>query len=597
MTEMVERGGVRVDWFEGRGDSRGGLGGGGREGMDEGMELDSRRGEEWERNGEEEDEDEEERRKKARREMLMMRGSEKQEKDADNAEDNMLELRLSLAVAISVPSPPKQEIEQQQHSVAPSPGSCLVHQHQHNLSLGHHNGNQYHQLQHQQQQLGVVLGGRTQSPLKPLMQRPVSPTENHRDSSRANLGATLKHLVSQQLQQQPVKLKSMPRIPGVAAGTPRQPIQQQYGLSPLPQLQRHNPPPLVRSSTSLQDGLDNGVVHFPGMGRVNSSAAQAVPSQSTAFSLGLVGKRQQSGHLANQAHEPFFQKGFPHQSQPRVSAQRNFSRTATAGLPLQSSKEILNHQGQHLGGSIGHSTVLPSSPSSRIFATNSYSPHISAHAVHLPGSGPQLQAFLQHQSSNSVSVASHRQTQSPSQEEASALGKNPSAFSVVRPAISGTVPSSVGESPSRERSADVHVIAHVCDRKVKLTSDVDPTSLYAICRRWLRNDVMRRDQSILWDCPPLPSPSPAAEPGSSQTQSSENRKDEAAKFTQKNLQQPVESMTEKDLLDHHVEHFKNVRKRFRDDRMQRIARFMPRLALLLPVNAENIRRDAVQFHP
>ncbi|KAH8966443.1 hypothetical protein BDL97_03G025600 [Sphagnum fallax] len=119
-------------------------------------------------------------------------------------------------------------------------------------------------------------------------------------------------------------------------------------------------------------------------------------------------------------------------------------------------------------------------------------------------------------------------------------------FPVMRTVVSGTPTPVHGDVGCREGVMANHIVVTVKDRKVKLLSETDDTSLYALCRRWVRNDVPRKDQ----------------------------------------VDKLPDSPTADELLQSHIHHFRNVRKRSREERTRRIARFKPRLALLLPSNNE-----------
>ncbi|CAM6028387.1 unnamed protein product [Sphagnum balticum] len=156
-------------------------------------------------------------------------------------------------------------------------------------------------------------------------------------------------------------------------------------------------------------------------------------------------------------------------------------------------------------------------------------------------------------------------------------------FPVMRTVVSGTPTPVHGDVGCREGVMANHIVVTVKDRKVKLLSETDDTSLYALCRRWVRNDVPRKDQSGLRDCViPLPKPLTVAEADKAEGQVLEN-----GKKSDEDLSSPeVYSPTADELLQSHIHRFRNVRKRSREERTRRIARFKPRLALLLPSNNE-----------
>ncbi|GBG87688.1 hypothetical protein CBR_g45842 [Chara braunii] len=55
------------------------------------------------------------------------------------------------------------------------------------------------------------------------------------------------------------------------------------------------------------------------------------------------------------------------------------------------------------------------------------------------------------------------------------------------------------------------VVVRITDRKVTLMSETDPTSLYALCRRWVRNDRPKsKDDLLPRNGPPIRLPNPLA---------------------------------------------------------------------------------------
>ncbi|XP_002977473.2 mucin-1 [Selaginella moellendorffii] len=157
----------------------------------------------------------------------------------------------------------------------------------------------------------------------------------------------------------------------------------------------------------------------------------------------------------------------------------------------------------------------------------------------------------------------------------SVLGKSPSWLP---PTGQGGGSSSMtpGESHGRDRPDALSVIIN--DRKVRLVSEADKSSLYSLCRRWVRNDVPRKDQMGCWDCVvPLPRPLSAAEV--ERVEPSEEDGDVPDEVMKSDF--PVEKLSTGELLEQHISHFKNVRKRSREEIKQRIARYRPRLALCL----------------
>jgi hypothetical protein len=160
-------------------------------------------------------------------------------------------------------------------------------------------------------------------------------------------------------------------------------------------------------------------------------------------------------------------------------------------------------------------------------------------------------------------------------------------FPVMRTVVSGTPTPVHGDVGCREGVMANHIVVTVKDRKVKLLSETDDTSLYALCRRWVRNDVPRKDQSGLRDCViPLPKPLTVAEADKAEGQVLDNGKKSDEDLPSPEVDKLPDSPTADELLQSHIHHFRNVRKRSREERTRRIARFKPRLALLLPSNNE-----------
>lgn len=113
----------------------------------------------------------------------------------------------------------------------------------------------------------------------------------------------------------------------------------------------------------------------------------------------------------------------------------------------------------------------------------------------------------------------------------------------------------------------------VRDRKVKVSGS---SSLYAACRSWLRNGLSEETQPHYLDgIKLLPKPSPPPVPDAHSPAEQEPNKEEEK-------QDSVEHLSPSDLLQRHVKRAKRVRAQLRDERLQRIARYKTRLALLLP---------------
>ncbi|GKU88696.1 hypothetical protein SLEP1_g2926 [Rubroshorea leprosula] len=178
------------------------------------------------------------------------------------------------------------------------------------------------------------------------------------------------------------------------------------------------------------------------------------------------------------------------------------------------------------------------------------------------------------------------------------LQQLPHVGGVVPGAIKGiSIPphSKVGPSPSsipenngnnknlRDRNRDESLIT-LRDRKVKITNG---TSLYALCRSWLRNGFPDESQPQYGDIAkslPQPLPMPVTD------ELPERREDEEQEEEEE--EESVEHLSAHDLLKRHIKRAKKVRARLREERLKRIARYKTRLALLLPPLVEQFRNDA-----
>lgn len=141
-----------------------------------------------------------------------------------------------------------------------------------------------------------------------------------------------------------------------------------------------------------------------------------------------------------------------------------------------------------------------------------------------------------------------------------------------------------GYKDLRDRSRD-DSIATVSDRKVRIC---DSSSLYALCRSWLRNGFPEENQPQYVDgVKSLPKPSPALVADCHSPVKKEGDK-------QDEEEESVEHLSPTDLLHRHVKRAKKVRCRLREERLQRIARYKTRLALLLPplIEQQPFRNDA-----
>ncbi|KAL6129819.1 hypothetical protein ACLB2K_073168 [Fragaria x ananassa] len=124
------------------------------------------------------------------------------------------------------------------------------------------------------------------------------------------------------------------------------------------------------------------------------------------------------------------------------------------------------------------------------------------------------------------------------------------------------------------------------DRKVRIT---DGASLYVLCRSWLRNGTSEESQPRYGDATrslPKPSPIPMASaipPNKDEGDKNEDNEDK--------VEESVEHVSPEDLLKRHIKRARKVRARLREERLQRIARYKSRLALLLPPLVEQFRND------
>uniref|UniRef100_A0A1J3GVN8 Uncharacterized protein n=3 Tax=Noccaea caerulescens TaxID=107243 RepID=A0A1J3GVN8_NOCCA len=113
-------------------------------------------------------------------------------------------------------------------------------------------------------------------------------------------------------------------------------------------------------------------------------------------------------------------------------------------------------------------------------------------------------------------------------------------------------------------------------RKVRITEDA---SLYSLGRSWLRNGAHEGIQSQRTETmKPLPKPLPV----DMMEASVPNDPAEEGKDEDKEDEEAVKQLSEKDLLKRHIERAKKVRALLREERLRKIARYKARLALLLP---------------
>ncbi|WOH09236.1 hypothetical protein DCAR_0728692 [Daucus carota subsp. sativus] len=145
-----------------------------------------------------------------------------------------------------------------------------------------------------------------------------------------------------------------------------------------------------------------------------------------------------------------------------------------------------------------------------------------------------------------------------------------------------SIPDRNGYKDPRDITRD-DSLATVRDRKVKIT---DGASLYAQCRSWLRNGLPEESQPQYMDgvkSLPRPLPIPVGDAQNSKKEDSETEEED---------KRDVEQLTSKELLQTHIKRAKRVRARLREERLQRIARYKARLALLLPpIVEQQIKND------
>ncbi|KAJ4970022.1 hypothetical protein NE237_003121 [Protea cynaroides] len=137
----------------------------------------------------------------------------------------------------------------------------------------------------------------------------------------------------------------------------------------------------------------------------------------------------------------------------------------------------------------------------------------------------------------------------------------------------------------RDRGRDDAVVT-IQDRKVRLS---DGASLYALCRSWVRNGLPQETQPLFGEgVKLLPRPLPVTvvdtAPKKDEADDEEDEKEEDAGS--------VEHFSPQELLQRHIKRAKRVRARLREQRLQRIARYKQRLALLLPPPVEQLRNDS-----
>ncbi|XP_071931615.1 uncharacterized protein [Coffea arabica] len=146
------------------------------------------------------------------------------------------------------------------------------------------------------------------------------------------------------------------------------------------------------------------------------------------------------------------------------------------------------------------------------------------------------------------------------------------------------VSDSNGHKEMRERGRDDSFVT-IRDRKVRVS---ESASLYAHCRSWLRNGFPEESQPINMDAArSLPRPLPLPAQGNVSPVKKDNPKEEE----EFQVEGSVDNLTSEELLQTHIKRAKRVRSRLREERLQRIARYKTRLALLLPLMVEQQMRN------
>ncbi|KAG0564511.1 hypothetical protein KC19_8G116300 [Ceratodon purpureus] len=339
-----------------------------------------------------------------------------------------------------------------------------------------------------------------------------------------------------------------------AGGTPRQ--HPQMGSGGLgPKVSRSHVE--VRRRTPQDGGMESRA--HPVVTRPVANMGQPVQGSPAGLGGSQLGKPQLMLHRPQGSpQEKGGQIQKPTASAQRQVIQRAHTRTAGWQTPL----------GQH----------TPGTPSgqSRMFYPH---PVLNAQAR----SSPQEQG-RQHPVA-AVAPQQYSQQQ-PLRDGGPAGVKSLPIYPVMRTPVAGNHTNNHNDTAYRERPVESPIVVHIGDRKVRLVSESDPSSLYSLCRRWVRNEIPRADQRSgvrdVMNIPSLPRPSSVAEIESAGDYALDNGTKSDPDQCQPEIEKPVDSMTDEELLQSHIQHFKGVRRRSREERMRRIARYKPRLALLLP---------------
>ncbi|CAF1923737.1 unnamed protein product [Brassica oleracea var. botrytis] len=141
-------------------------------------------------------------------------------------------------------------------------------------------------------------------------------------------------------------------------------------------------------------------------------------------------------------------------------------------------------------------------------------------------------------------------------------------------------PTSILDTGRNKNARRRDALVLVRGRKVRIT---DEASLYSLSRSWLRNGAHEGMQSQRSDTmKPLPKPLPLDVMEAAEKPTDDDDKED---------EESVKDLTEKDLLKGHIERAKKVRARLREERSRKIARYKGRLALLLPQSGEQCTKN------
>ncbi|CAN6876964.1 unnamed protein product [Brassica oleracea] len=141
-------------------------------------------------------------------------------------------------------------------------------------------------------------------------------------------------------------------------------------------------------------------------------------------------------------------------------------------------------------------------------------------------------------------------------------------------------PTSILDTGRNKNARRRDALVLVRGRKVRIT---DEASLYSLSRSWLRNGAHEGMQSQRSDTmKPLPKPLPLDVMEAAEKPTDDDDKED---------EESVKDLTEKDLLKGHIERAKKVRARLREERSRKIARYKGRLALLLPQSGEQCMKN------